>query len=45
VRYPCKERIRHFRYLRDNLLLIRVHLGLMLRAIFLWPRQLLRRFT
>ena len=45
VRYPSKERIRHFRYLRDNLLLIRVHLGLMLRAIFLWPRLLLRQFT
>lgn len=45
VRYPVKERVRHFRYLRDNLLLIRVHLSLMLRAILLWPRLLLRRFA
>jgi glycosyltransferase involved in cell wall biosynthesis len=45
VRYPRKDRIRHFRYLRDNLLLIRVHLWLLLRGLFVWPRLLLRRLT
>lgn len=34
VRYPKKDRIRHFRYLRDNLLLIRMHAWLMLRGTF-----------
>lgn len=46
VRYPEKEdRIRHFRYLRDNLLLIRVHLWLLLRGATKWPKLLWRRFT
>ncbi|MEY3479804.1 MAG: hypothetical protein RIQ71_579 [Verrucomicrobiota bacterium] len=43
VRYPQKDRIRHFRYLRDNLLLIRVHGWLLLRGILIWPQLLLRR--
>jgi len=43
VSYPAKDRIRHFRYLRDNLLLIRVHLWLLLRGIFLWPKLLWHR--
>lgn len=33
VRYPRQDRIRHFRYLRDNALLVRVHAGLLLRAV------------
>ena len=45
VHYPPKPRIRHFRYLRDNLLLFRVHLWLLLRAPFVWPRLLFRRLT
>lgn len=45
VRYPRADRIRHFRYVRDNLLLIRVHLWLLLRGLFHWPRLLLRRLT
>ena len=44
VRYPA-DRARHFRYLRDNLLLIRVHCWLLLRAISVWPGLLLRRLT
>jgi glycosyltransferase involved in cell wall biosynthesis len=43
VCYPGKDRVRHFRYLRDNLLLIRVHLGLLVRAVLLWPKLLWRR--
>lgn len=45
VRYPREERVRHFGYLRDNLLLARVHAWLLLRGIFLWPAFVLRRFT
>lgn len=44
VRYPA-GRVRHFRYLRDNLLLAAVHAWLLLRGIFIWPRLLLRRFN
>ena len=44
VRYP-KDRTRHFRYLRDNLLLIRTHLWLLLRGVFLWPKLLWRMLT
>jgi hypothetical protein len=44
VRYPA-DRTRHFRYLRDNLLLIRTHAWLLLRGIFLWPNILLRRLS
>jgi len=44
VRYPA-DRARHFRYLRDNLLLIRVHCWLLLRAISVWPGLLLRRLN
>lgn len=43
VRYPKKNRVRHFRYLRDNILLFRVHLQLLLQAPFRWPRIVLRR--
>jgi glycosyltransferase involved in cell wall biosynthesis len=42
VRYPA-DRARHFRYLRDNLLLIRTHAWLLVRGVFLWPKLLLRR--
>jgi len=45
VRYPKKDRVRHFRYLRDNVLLARVHLWLLLRGISLWPKLLWRRFA
>ena len=44
VHYP-PTRVSHFRYLRDNLLLIRVHLRLLVRAIFIWPKLAWRRFT
>ena len=44
VRYPS-DRTRHFRYLRDNLLLIRVHAGLLVRAVFLWPKIVFQRLT
>ena len=43
VCYPKKDRVRHFRYLRDNILLARVHLWLLLRAICLWPKLFWRR--
>lgn len=39
------DRTRHFRYLRDNLLLVRVHAWLLLRAVFVWPKLLLRRLS
>ncbi len=39
------NRTRHFRYVRDNLLLIRVHAWLLLRAVFTWPKLLLRRLS
>jgi glycosyltransferase involved in cell wall biosynthesis len=42
VHYP-KDRVRHFGYLRDNLLLLRVHFWLLLRGIFVWPWLLFRR--
>lgn len=40
VRYLRKESggITHFRYLRDNILLVRVHAGLFFRSLLLWPR-------
>jgi hypothetical protein len=44
VRYSS-GRTRHFRYLRDNLLLLRVHLGLLLRSIFVWPKLAWRKLT
>jgi len=44
VRYPA-DRTRHFRYLRDNLLLIRTHAWLLLRGLFLWPNIILRRLS
>ncbi|MGA1122954.1 MAG: glycosyltransferase family 2 protein [Chthoniobacterales bacterium] len=44
VRYP-KNRVRHFRYLRDNLLLCRVHCWLLLRSVFIWPKLLWRKLT
>jgi glycosyltransferase involved in cell wall biosynthesis len=46
VRYPRSESggVTHFHYLRDNLLLIRVHLMLVIRSLLLFPRLLrLRR--
>ena len=45
VSYPKKDRVRHFRYLRDNILLARVHLCLLLKGISLWPKLLWRRFA
>jgi glycosyltransferase involved in cell wall biosynthesis len=45
VCYPKKDRVRHFRYLRDNILLARVHLWLLLRAICLWPKLFWRRLV
>lgn len=44
VHYPA-GRPRHFRYLRDNLLLMRVHLWLLLRSVFVWPKLLWRKLT
>ena len=44
VRYP-PDRTRHFRYMRDNLLLVRTHAWLLLRALFVWPKMLYRRLT
>ena len=44
VQYP-PGRIRHFRYVRDNLLLVRTHVWLLLRAVFVWPKILYRRLT
>jgi len=44
VRY-APERPRHFRYLRDNLLLWRVHCWLLLRGLFVWPWVLYRRLS
>jgi glycosyltransferase involved in cell wall biosynthesis len=41
VHYPA-GRTRHFRYLRDNLLLLRVHFWLLLRGIFVWPQLIWR---
>jgi len=45
VSYAGKNRLRHFRYLRDNLLLIRVHAWLLLRCSAVWPRLLWHRYT
>lgn len=45
VRYPAKNRVRHFRYLRDNFLLIRVHVRLLLMGVVVWPQLLLRRLS
>jgi hypothetical protein len=44
VRYLTRESggVTHFRYLRDNILLVRVHTGLFFRSLLLWP--LLIRF-
>lgn len=44
VRYDA-GRPRHFRYLRDNLLLLRVHCWLLLRGLFVWPVILFRRMA
>jgi glycosyltransferase involved in cell wall biosynthesis len=44
VHYPS-NRPRHFRYLRDNLLLLRVHFWLLLGAIFVWPKLLWRKLA
>ena len=44
VHYP-ENRVRHFRYLRDNLLLLRVHFWLLLRGIFVWPKLVWRTLT
>jgi len=44
VRYPA-DRVRHFRYVRDNLLLGRVHAWLLVRGIGLWPKILFQRLT
>ena len=44
VHYPS-GRVRHFRYLRDNLLLFRVHLWLLLRSVFVWPKLIWRKLT
>ena len=44
VHYPA-GRARHFRYLRDNLLLLRVHFWLLLRSVFIWPKLLWRKLT
>lgn len=44
VSYAGKRRVRHFRYLRDNLLLLRVHACLLLRSVLHWPGIVLRRF-
>jgi hypothetical protein len=44
VHYPS-GRARHFRYLRDNLLLVRVHFWLLLRSVFIWPKLLWRKLT
>jgi len=44
VHYPS-GRTRHFRYLRDNLLLFRVHVWLLLRSIFVWPKLVWRKLT
>lgn len=40
VRYLPRESggVTHFQYLRDNILLVRVHTGLFFRSILLWPR-------
>ncbi len=43
IRYPPRA-VSHFRYWRDNLLLLRVHAWL-LRGIFIWPRLFLRRLA
>lgn len=45
VHYPRREAggVTHFRYVRDNLLLARVHCRLVLRAALLLPRLLLYR--
>ena len=44
VRYPS-GRTRHFRYLHDNLLLLRVHCWLLLRSFFVWPKLIWRTMT
>jgi hypothetical protein len=44
VHYPA-GRARRFRYLRDNLLLLRVHFWLLLRSVFIWPKLLWRKLT
>ena len=44
VHYPA-DRARHFRYLRDNLLLLRVHAWLLLRSVFVWPKLVWRKLT
>jgi len=40
VRYLTRESggVTHFRYLRDNILLVRVHTGFFFRSLLLWPR-------
>lgn len=42
VHYPS-SRVRHFRYLRDNLLLIRVHAWLLASALAVWPKLVWRK--
>ncbi len=44
VRYPA-DRPRHFHYLRDNLLLVRVHAWLLLQGMFLWPKLVWRKLS
>ena len=44
VHYP-PGRTRHFRYMRDNLLLVVVHAWLLLHAPVIWPKILYRRLT
>lgn len=40
VRYVPRQSggVTHFKYLRDNILLIRIHTGFFFRSILLWPR-------
>ena len=42
VRYlsPTSGGVTHFNYLRDNILLVRVHTGFVFRSLLLWPRLL-----
>lgn len=44
VHYP-PGRTRHFRYVRDNLLLTCTHAWLLLRALFVWPKIAYRRLA
>jgi len=44
VHYPA-GRPRHFRYLRDNFLLLRVHAWLLLRALVAWPTIVYRKLA